>query len=590
MTKILVIEDDSDIRELIFDILTTKNFEVIKAKNGESGLKLALEERPTLIISDIHMPKMNGYEVLQQLREDPDSKAVPFIFLTAKTEKADFRKGMNLGADDYLTKPFTPEELIEAVQTRLKKIALLQEHYNQQIQEIQEKFNHFINYDPITNLPNRLSLRERFQELLEQWQSLVNIKNKETIVGDSSAYLLPVICLKLMRFNQIYDSLGEKIGDILLKKIASRLTTLVGSGGVVASVNTDEFAIILAPLSQKQVINNIAQSTLNVLSQPFIIEQKQIFITVNIGISCYPRDGRELGQLLNNGKKIIKETEKVGGNQYQFYSEILHNKNSGELGIEADLFYALEKNQFELYYQPRISLRTGKITGVEALLRWYHPQRQFISPAIFIPIAEETGLIEVIGEWVLKKACQQIKELHLAGFEHLRVAVNLSGRQFNKLDLYPKIVEILRTTGLSSKFLELEITESILVDNPPVAISKLNTLKSVGIEIAIDDFGTGYSSLGYLQKFPFNILKIDQCFVRNIHDNPANAAITKAIIEMAHQLKLNVIAEGIESKSELDFLSQYHCDEFQGYFFSPPVTFAKLENLLKTGKSLTTIS
>ena len=590
MTKILVIEDESDIRDLIFDILTTKNFEVIKAKNGENGLKLALEERPTLIISDINMPKMDGYEVLRQLREYPDTKVVPFIFLTAKTEKADLRKGMNLGADDYLTKPFTPEELIEVVQTRLKKIALLQEHYNQQIQEIQEKFNHFINYDPITNLPNRLSLRERFQEMLEKWKSLVNTENQEIIAGDSSVYLLPVICLKLMRFNQIYDSLGEKLGDILLKKIASRLTTLVESGGVVASVNTDEFAIILAPLQKEQVINNIAQSTLNALSQPFIIEQKQIFITVNIGISCYPRDGQELGQLLNNGKKIIKETEKIGGNQYQFYSEVLHNKNLGELGIEADLFYALERNQFELYYQPRISLRTGKITGVEALLRWYHPQRKFISPAIFIPIAEETGLIEVIGEWVLKRACQQIKELHLAGFEYLRVAVNLSGRQFNKLDLYPKIVEILRKIELSSKFLELEITESILVDNPPVAISKLNTLKAAGIEIAIDDFGTGYSSLGYLQKFPFNILKIDQCFVRNIHDNPANAAITKAIIEMAHQFQLNVIAEGIESKSELDFLSQYHCDEFQGYLFSPPVTFTKLENLLKTGKSLTTIS
>ncbi len=579
MKKILVIEDEDFVRENILELLDVEGFEAIGAENGQVGLNLAKGIIPDLILCDVMMPGLDGYGVLRAIRQDALMASIPFIFLTAKAAKADFRQGMELGADDYITKPFTRAELLGAITSRLKKQATLETLYNSELQQAKAEINYLIHHDSLTHLPNQLSLREQFKQVQSQ-----DISNEK---------LVTVLSLDLDRFNQINDNLGQAVADVLLKAVAERIKTCVGSLGIVARLNTTQFAIILAFAQQdacstqyKREVCNLAQTLLNSLSQTFELANQELFITASIGIALYPRDGTEIEQLLNHANTALTQAKQHGGNQYQFYSTAFNIGSSDRLALQSSLRHALERQELLLYYQPQVNLKTGQIVGAEALVRWQHPERGLISPDKFIPIAEETGLIVPIGEWVLKTACQQTKVWQNAGFSHLRIAVNLSSRQFSQIDLRHQLVAILMETGLDPKYIELELTESMLVHNTEVAIRRLNALKSLGVEIAIDDFGTGYSSLSYLQQFPFDILKIDRCFIQNITDNPNKAAITKAIIEMAKTLNLKLMAEGVETEAELSFVCQNHCDGMQGYLFSRPLPSHDFEQLLKKNKRL----
>jgi diguanylate cyclase (GGDEF)-like protein len=579
MKKILVIEDEDFVRENILELLDVEGFEAIGAENGQVGLNLAKGIIPDLILCDVMMPGLDGYGVLRAIRQDALMASIPFIFLTAKAAKADFRQGMELGADDYITKPFTRAELLGAIASRLKKQATLETLYNSELQQAKAEINYLIHHDSLTHLPNQLSLREQFNQVQSQ--------------DISDEKLVTVLCLDLDRFNQINDNLGQAVADVLLKAVAERIKTCVGNSGIVARLNTTQFAIILAFAQQdacstqyKREVGNLAQTLLNSLSQTFELAKQELFITASIGIALYPRDGTEIEQLLNHANTALTQAKQHGGNQYQFYSTAFNIGSSDRLALQSSLRHALERQELLLYYQPQVNLKTGQIVGAEALVRWQHPERGLISPDKFIPIAEETGLIVPIGEWVLKTACQQTKVWQNAGFSHLRIAVNLSSRQFSQIDLRHQLVAILMETGLDPKYIELELTESMLVHNTEVAIRRLNALKSLGVKIAIDDFGTGYSSLSYLQQFPFDILKIDRCFIQNITDNPNNAAITKAIIEMAKTLNLKLMAEGVETEAELSFVCQNHCDGMQGYLFSRPLPSHDFEQLLKKNKRL----
>jgi diguanylate cyclase (GGDEF)-like protein len=579
MKKILVIEDEDFVRENILELLDVEGFEAIGAENGQVGLNLAKGIIPDLILCDVMMPGLDGYGVLRAIRQDALMASIPFIFLTAKAAKADFRQGMELGADDYITKPFTRAELLGAIASRLKKQATLETLYNSELQQAKAEINYLIHHDSLTHLPNQLSLREQFKQVQSQ--------------DISDEKLVTVLCLDLDRFNQINDNLGQAVADVLLKAVAERIKTCVGSSGIVARLNTTQFAIILAFAQQdacstqyKREVGNLAQTLLNSLSQTFELAKQELFITASIGIALYPRDGTEIEQLLNHANTALTQAKQHGGNQYQFYSTAFNIGSSDRLALQSSLRHALERQELLLYYQPQVNLKTGQIVGAEALVRWQHPERGLISPDKFIPIAEETGLIVPIGEWVLKTACQQTKVWQNAGFSDLRIAVNLSSRQFSQIDLRHQLVAILMETGLDPKYIELELTESMLVHNTEVAIRRLNALKSLGVKIAIDDFGTGYSSLSYLQQFPFDILKIDRCFIQNITDNPNNAAITKAIIEMAKTLNLKLMAEGVETEAELSFVCQNHCDGMQGYLFSRPLPSHDFEQLLKKNKRL----
>lgn len=598
MKKILVIEDEELVRNNILEILDTVDFRVIGACNGGIGVQLAEEHLPDLILCDVMMPELDGYGVLEALRNNPVTATIPFIFLTAKGDKTDIRQGMNLGADDYLTKPFRRKELLGAIEARLiKHDALYQGYAREQnravapVRKVRTERSESIYYDHLTNLPNQLLVREQFEPLRDRTHE--------------KGGWISILSIGLDRFKRINQNLGHDFGDRLLKEVAQRLSQSVRPGDILARLHTDQFAIVLASgvdngdrptlrdprdysslSTGKPMPEAIAQPILDRLTQPFCLENREIFITASIGLSFYPQDGEDVDQLMKNAGVAMSYAKQLGGNQYQSYTPTLQSESLDDLTLETSLRYAVERQELQLYYQPIVGLEKGKIVGAEALVRWHHPQQGMIPPVKFIPLAEQTGLIASIGEWVLQTACNQTKSWQAEGLPPVRVAVNLSFRQFNQVDLSERLVRILDESGLDPSYLELELTESILVQNVELTISKLKELKSMGVKISLDDFGTGYSSLSYLQQFPFDLLKIDRCFVQDINTNTTNAALTHAIIQMAHSLNLKVIAEGVETREELAVLYENKCDNIQGYLFSRPVKAEDFKRMLQEGKQL----
>jgi len=569
MKKILVIDDEERLRTNIMELLKLEGFQTYGAKDGHLGIQLAQEQLPDLILCDVTMPDKNGYEVLESLRTNPTTNAIPFIFLTARAAMSDLRKGMNLGADDYLTKPFTRSELMGVISTRLAKQAAVTERFLNEIKQVEEKLNHLILYDTLTSLPNRRLWQEEF--------SLTQTRLKEK--------LLPVVMLGLDRFNRIISSLGHAQGDTLLKEVAEKLVSCLGSQKVISRLQAEQFAIILPPVNSPEEANQHAQALIDVLSQPIRVDNQEVFLTTSVGMAFYPQDGENADALIKNAGAAMVHAEKQGGNNFLIYNPKMNLGTSEELTLEASLRHALVRSELRVYFQPQVSLTTGQITGAEALVRWQHPERGMISPVDFIPLAEENGLIILIDEWVLRAVCEKVLEWKAKGFP-LKVAVNLSARQFSQSDLSSRIANILAESGLPPNHIELELTESSIVQNPEMAANTLSVLKATGLHISIDDFGMGQSSLGYLRRFTLDTLKIDRSFVRNVNLNPKNAAITKAIIEMAHGLGLRVIAEGVETAEELAFLRQNKCNDMQGFFFSRPLPASDFEELLVSGKRL----
>ncbi|MUL38594.1 EAL domain-containing response regulator [Gloeocapsopsis dulcis] len=565
MTKILVIEDEAILRANTIQILEFEDFQTIEAENGLIGVQLAQKELPDLIICDIMMRGIDGYTVLAMLRQNPLTATIPFIFTTAKASKSDLRRGMELGADDYLTKPFTADELLNAIATRLEKQATIIQQYTTKLKQVEEKLNYLVHYDSLTNLPNQLLLQDRLNALLTQ--------------ANNHKIIVPILLLGLAQFEQINSTLGHEIGNLLLKAVAERLIACLGKESMVARLHTEQFAIAL-PSVKLQEFTNIAQSILDSLSKSFILNKHEVFITTNIGIALYPVDGKDINTLIENAKVAMQFSKKKEVNSYQFYTSKMNAYLSKQIALDNSLHHALEREEFQVYYQPQVDLRTGKIVGAEALLRWQHPEQGLVSPVKFIPIAEENGLIVPIGEWILMAACRQTKIWQTNCLPNLRISVNLSARQFGQHNLSQRLVHILEETGLEPKYLELELTESIFIKNTEATTRMLNELQTLGVEIAIDDFGTGYSSLSYLKQFPVDTIKIDKCFVDSVVTDSKTAKIVTAIIQMAHDLNMKTIAEGVETKAEFSFLRQRQCDEFQGYFFSRPLTATEFEQLL----------
>ena len=573
MVKILLIEDEELVRENVLELLDAEGFETCCADNGRVGINIAQQENPDLILCDVMMPELDGYGVLEQVRQNPQTVTIPFIFLTAKAAKGDFRAGMELGADDYLTKPFTRAELLGAVGSQLRKKAAIAARYQSEINKTKLELEHKIRHDSLTGLPNRLSLRENFADIL-------NFRQDE---GQNTS-LIPVMCLCLDRFKIVKENLDSLYSELLLKEVAQRLTSCIYESETVAYLSENRYALILPTADSKSLAAERGKEILHALSQPFQLNDHEVFVSGSIGISLYPNHGDGIEDLLICANRAMDYSSQNGGNQIQFDAPTLKVGSSDRLALETGLRYVLERNELQVYYQPRVCLKSGSIVGAEALVRWFNPERGMVSPGQFIPIAEESGLIVPISEWIYRTACEQLKIWQSKYAQDLVIAVNLSSRQFVEPNLREHLETILQETQLEPQYLELELTEGMLVQNPPLAKQKLEALNLLGIKIAIDDFGTGYSSLSYLQQFPFEILKIDQCFVRNLTEDATNAAITIAIMQMAHSLNFRVIAEGVETEAELAFLRQHPCDEIQGYFFSPPLPAHKFEELLSTGK------
>ena len=434
--------------------------------------------------------------------------------------------------------------------------------------QVQERLHYLAHHDVLTELPNRILCMDRLKHAISRTQR--------------SGRLLAVLFLDLDRFKNINDSLGHDVGDRMLKAMAKRLINCVREEDTVARVGGDEFAIIFEDILAVEDGATVARKILHALSKPFVLEGQELFITSSIGISIYPNDSEDARVLLKNADVAMHRSKDLGRNSYQFYSSDMGARALERLTLETNLRYALERKEFTLHYQPLIDLKSEKILGMEALLRWQHPELGLISPSDFIPILEDIGLIVQIGEWVLHTACTQAKEWERMGYDFLRVAVNLSGTQFNDPHLIPMIENVLHKTGLDANLLELEITESVIMRSASVVVDNLDILNSMGVRLAIDDFGTGYSSLSYLKRFPINTLKIDRSFVSDITSDSDDAAIVQTIVAMAHSLKLEVVAEGVENEEQLEFLRACSCDVIQGFHFSVPLSVDEVPGFLKS--------
>ncbi len=428
-----------------------------------------------------------------------------------------------------------------------------------------ERIQYLAYYDSLTGLPNR----RMFGELLTR--SISQARRNENP--------LAVLFIDLDRFKTINDTLGHEAGDSLLKEVANRLKSSLREHDIVARLGGDEFVVLLPEITEETHASAVAHKILTTIGRPLVLLGQEFRITASVGITTYPKDGADEPTLMKNADVAMYQAKAEGKNNFQFYSEELNANSFERLTLESSLRRALERHEFELHYQPKIDFSTGHITGVEALLRWQHQELGMLGPTRFISIAEETGLIVPIGRWVLKIACQQNIAWQREGLPELTMAVNLSARQFNDENLLQDVTDILEETGMDAALLELEITESMLMHNVEKAIKTLNGLKQIGVRLAIDDFGTGYSSLSNLKKFPINTIKVDRSFIRDIPGNPEDMGITDAIIAMGRTLSLTVVAEGVETKEQVEFLRQHACDEFQGFYFSravQPAEFAKL--------------
>lgn len=434
---------------------------------------------------------------------------------------------------------------------------------------LEEELHYQATHDMLTGLPNRVLLLDRIR------QAMAKADRNNTMFG--------VLFMDLDRFKLINDSLSHEAGDEILRAVAKRFQSAIREEDTLVRLGGDEFVVIFCDIREADALGPLAQKLLDTFEDPFKIYQHEVTLSTSIGICVYPRDGRNIDVLLRNADTAMYHSKELGANQYQFYTEELNRKNLLRLENESELRHAIARDEFFLFYQPQVDLTTEKLVSVEALIRWNHPTRGLVLPIDFIPLAEETGLIVPIGEWVLRTACKQLKDWQDQGLPPIRVAVNITTRQFRLYNLTQTIMEILEETKLEPKYLELELTENMIISNIDV-VKTIHDIKKLGVQIVLDDFGTGYSSLNYLREIPVDRLKIDQSYVQNIESNRGDDVIIQAIIAMANSLNLEVLAEGVETESQLSFLRTQKCGEVQGFYYSKPISALECEKLLKTAE------
>jgi diguanylate cyclase len=553
--KILIAEDEPSLRENLQWMLELEGYQVTAACHGAEALARAQKERPDLVLTDVMMPEMDGYGLIQALREDPKLATVPIIMLTAKADRVDVRSAMNLGADDYLTKPCRREELLEAIQARLARSSNL----DQAAQRLQNEARQAMQIDTLTALPGRDLFEQRIDAALQQQANVA------------------LVCLGLDGFSKINESLGTGIGDLVLREVGKRLNlysvewdlpTVFDS---VSRIGGDEFALCMAGLAGEDALALRATELLRRLAAPYQVGGHTLFLTASAGASLYPSQADSAHALMLNAESALHHAKPSGPGSYLIFDPAMNRQVARTLHIHNELHRALAQGDLQVYYQPQVSIATGQLVGFEALLRWQHETLGWISPGEFIPVAEQSGIIVQIGQWVMHTAALQAAQWLAQGHQDFRMAVNLSVRQFAGKDLPQLVKEVLRDTGLPPHMLELEVTESMALQSVASTLGTLHACKALGVKLAMDDFGTGYSSLAYLKHYPLDALKIDQAFVRNITQDIGDAAITRAIVAMAHSFGMTVIAEGVETEAQLEFLKSLGCEDFQGYLFSRPV-------------------
>jgi diguanylate cyclase (GGDEF)-like protein len=581
--RILIADDEPVIRSILREILCEK-YSCVEVGSAEEALEALSAEKFNLVISDIQMSGISGLEMTPRVREIAPDTLVIMISGQQRIESA--IAALRVGAFDFITKPFTFDHVEAVVNRAIEYQSLLQTKrlYENHLEELvtertaelhrqigerqraEEKVNRLAYYDSLTDLPNPTLFRDRLTHEL-------------SISGDENK--LATIFISLDRFKNINDTLGYAIGEQLLESVARRLSKIVSKTDTIAYFGGDQFALLLREIGGVEDVTKVLQSIRETFAAPFECGAHELFVTASFGVSLSPDDGADCQTLLKNSGAALYQVQQNGGDSYQFFTGDMHEKAFKRLSLESSLRRALERDEFVLYYQPQICSRTDRITGVEALVRWLHPELGLVPPNDFIPIAEDTGMIVPLGEWVLETACRQNVAWQNAGFAPFRMGVNLSLRQLQQSDLTDVINRIMTETGLNPSYLELEVTESLMMCDAPQTIETLGQLRARGIKISIDDFGTGYSSLSHLKDIPLDALKIDKSFVRDMMTDRNIVAIVKTIIALAHNFKLKTIAEGVETEEQASYLRQLGCDEMQGYLFGKPLPAGEIETLFK---------
>ena len=682
---VLVVDDDTMTRILVTEALEPEGFRIEEAASGREALAAFQRGVPDLILLDVAMPGMSGFECCQQLRRLPGGAHVPIVVLTGNDDDDSIKQALEAGASDFISKPMQWRLLAHRLRYLLRASSALTE-----LSRIQESLNHAQTLARLGNWEYRAAggdgywspellrilgldadagptsfdrllqclpedqrplLLDAFMELhangtsyglehkvvrpdggeyivfhqaeavregrevrlmrgtvqditdrklqelrieyLANHDALTDLPNRQLLndrIGQAIAHArrtrlhLATLMMDLDRFKFVNDSYGHPVGDALLQKVARRLKLAVREGDTVARQGGDEFVILLTDLPDIVTAEQIVQKVLAVFAEPFVLGEHTLHVSTSIGASVFPSDGDSGDMLLKTADAALYSAKDKGRNGYQFYNHKMGVLVEERAEIEHALHQALALGELELHYQPKVDLTSGKIYGMEALLRWRRDGIGLVPPDRFIPLAEETGMIVPIGEWVLRTACAQLGVWHAYGFTHLTMAVNVSARQFRQVDMPALVREVLAESGVPAHCLEL--TESVLMQNRDLVVKALEQLKDIGVTLSLDDFGTGYSSLSYLKQFPIDVVKIDQSFIRDVTDSVDGASLTRSIIAMAKSLHMTTVAEGVETEGQLGFLNTNHCDAMQGYYFSRPLPGAEMDLMLHAGTHL----
>lgn len=558
--NILLVDDRPENLLALEVIIEREEYNLIKASSGEEALTYLLKYDFAVVLLDVQMPGLDGFSTAKIIQARERTKHIPIIFITANHLSTEhIFTGYSVGAVDYLLKPFDPFVLKSKVERFVAMYQLNRSlaRQNQMLEEQRRMIEYLAYHDSLTELPNRRQFNSFLSEQL----------------NDCKQHKLPLalICLDMDRFKLVNDSLGEAFGDRLLKMIAERLESCLEPGEFIARIDGNEFAIILPGANRDNALQ-AAECVLSSFRQPFKLEQYEIVVTASIGISIFPYDGEDAQTLINSCDSALYRAKEKGKNNVKLYHSGMNLQTFKSFILQQDLRKAVERNELYLVYQPRIHLDTGQITSAEALIRWRHPTWGTIMPGEFIPLAEETGSIVEIGIWVLREACRQLQAWKQAGFAPVRIAVNFSAQQFMQQDLLGSIKQAMNDFEIQASEVEIEITESLLLEADDHVTSAIQTLRKSGVTVSLDDFGTGYSSLKYLQRFPVDIVKIDKSFIQGLSSSqPESSALVSSIIAMTKALRMSVIAEGVETEEQLAELRTLQCQEVQGYYFSKPV-------------------
>lgn len=567
--NILLVDDRPENILALEAIIERDHYHLVKAFSGEEALKYLLKYDFAVILMDVQMPGIDGIETAKIIKAREKTRDIPLLFITANSmDSTHIFNGYSVGAIDYILKPVDPI-ILKAKVDGFVEIYTIKKRLMRQTELLEEKnkeIEYIASHDYLTGLPNR----RLFQDYLNTYLHESKRSNQS----------LAVVILDIDYFKYVNDSLDFVTGDRLLQEIANRLKNTVRDEDFIARIGGDEFSIVL-PKTDRESTLDLATAILTSFNEPFYIDNYEFYFTASIGLSIFPYDGEDSVSLMKSAGTALIRAKEQGKNNYKVYHSGMNLKSYRTFIMQNDLRKAIERHELSIVYQPRMEISSGTIKSAEALLRWQHPQWGPLSPSEFIPLAEETGQIIELGEWVLEEVCKQLNDWKIAGLPQIRIAVNLSAQHFLQKDLITKIQSILNENNLSPSLLEIEITESVILGNETVVTKMLNQLNELGVHVSIDDFGTGYSSLSYLRRFPIQTLKIDKTFIQEISGNsPEDNVLTETIISLGHNLNMSIIAEGVETEKQMDVLRKLKCEEVQGYLVSPPLMKAKLENLL----------